>query len=857
MMRKLLAALFIVIISTEVYAQAPILFNTIESSANLIDEKSKSSTPVTFININEEVFSAENLKEGTQLEVNTNTQTSVLTITRISEYMPGLISVRAVSADDPENVFSFTYKEGRLIGLLHESLGENMHFKYSSKEKSNYFTKAEPEALACTVDHDHMDSHFDEHGHHHEKEKAQSDVVNFVAGTTSTPTNIDIMIVYTADAEVAAFLESENIEFVIAQSMNLSQTALDNSGIPITLRLVHTYKTELDLTQPSGEQLRLLTASPSFNPFGIQDGILDEVHALRDQYGADLVTLYSDVSDTGGIAWVGTNRNGSPDFGFSLNRVRQAHNSYTVVHELGHNMGNFHSRTQAVQTAPATGGVFHESVGYQDLVDSIATVMAYTTGGLTRVPYFSNPSLTFDGTILGSNSVSLVTNSSLSLKRIKNAIASYRKTATEAPVSSISTNSIEVNLTTEESINIPITIENTGASLLEYDVDFKKGNNILSKETPNISNTPSFSNNLIYRTSFEGNQGYFVLDFVAVNSWRSFSGSIISIANNFPSHGTQNLRISNSGTGIGRTIFGPYFNSIPFGSYRVLFDIRQSPMEGSSSEQYDIVFLDAKTQQPSVGLRVSGGEIHVLSGSEAGQSIFQSTGVAVSTDAYNQIEININTLENEINYYVDTVLVAEIPFPNSSITPSEVIISSSNLIDGTFLDFDDFTVVQYKNPYPWLTVSSNIGTVSEGGESEIVLNFSSAEVENGTYTTTALINTNEDGVPVYEVPITLNVAKIVSNETDPERADQFRLMQNYPNPFNPSTTIGFSLPQSGNVSLKIYNAIGMEIGTVVNDFYSSGQHEIQFDASALASGVYIYTLEFNGLKQTRKMLLMK
>ncbi len=857
MMRKLLAALFIVIISTEVYAQTPITFNTIESSANLVDEKSKSSTPVTFITINEEVFSEENLKEGTQLEVNTHTQSSVLTITRISEYMPGLISVSAASADDPGNVFSFTYKEGRLIGLLHESLGENMHFKYSSKEKSHYFTEAEPEAFACTVDHDHADYHFDEHGHNHVQEKSQqSDVVNFVAGTTSTPTNIDIMIVYTSNAEVAAFLESEGIEFVIAQSMNLSQTALDNSGIPITLRLVHTYKTEENLTQSSGERLRLLTASPSFNPFGIQDGVLDEVHTLRDEYGADLVTIYDDVSDTGGIAWVGTNRNGSPDFGFSLNRVRQAHNSYTVVHELGHNMGNFHSRTQAVQTAPATGGVFHESVGYQDLVDSIATVMAYTAGGLTRVPYFSNPSQSFDGTVLGSNSVTLVTNSSLSLKRIKNTIASYRKTATEAPSSSISTNSIEVNISPEESVNIPLTIENTGESLLEYDVDFERGSNVLSKSLPGTSNTPTFSSKVVYRTSFESNQGYFVFDFQAVNSWRSFAGPIISIANDDAAHGSQNLRIANSGTG-GRTIFGPYFNALPFASYKALFDIKQSSIEGSDSEQYDIIFLDSKTQQASVGIRVSGGQIHVLSSSEGGQSVFQSTGTAVSTDGYNQIEIDINTFENEVNYYVDTVLVAEIPFTNSAITPSEVIISSSNLIDGTFLDFDDFTVLQYKNPYPWLTVNSNTGTVSEGDDRDVVFSFSSVGVENGTYTTTALINTNEDGVPVYEVPITLNISGVVSNETDPERVDQFQLMQNYPNPFNPTTTISFSLPQSGNVSLKVYNAIGMDMGTLTNDFYSAGQHQVQFDASSLASGIYIYSLEFNGLKQTRKMLLLK
>ncbi|RNC83093.1 MAG: T9SS C-terminal target domain-containing protein [Balneola sp.] len=858
MKRRIFAALFVVIVSIDVHAQTPIAFNTITVDGELPDEKSKASTPVTFISINEEIFSEENLKVGTQLQVNTHTQQSVVTINRVSEYMPGLISVSATSENDPGNVFSFTYKEGRLIGLLHESLGDNTHFDYSSKQKSNYFTKAEPEAYVCTVDHDEFGNHYNGQETLEKKNKAQSDVVNFVAGTTGSSTTIDVMIVYTANAEVAAFLESEGIEFVIAQSMNLSQTALDNSGIPITLRLVHTYKTEENVTQSSGDQLRLLTASPTFNPFGIQDGILDEVHTLRDQYGADLVTLYADVSDTGGIAWVGTNRNGSPDFGFSLNRVRQAHNSYTVVHELGHNMGNFHSRTQAVQTAPVTGGVFQESVGYQDLVDSVATVMAYTTGGLTRIPYFSSSTRSVGTTPLGINSTVLITDASLSLKRIKNAIASYRKTTIDAPTSSVSTNSIEVNLSPEETANISVTIENTGASLLEYDVDFEMGRNILSKQALSTSsNVPSAANTRLFGTGFESGVGFFLSSFEAISSWRTFGGTDITISNEFASQADQHLRLLSTGTGGSKTIFGPFLGSLPFASYRTTFDIKVSSSEQTNNETFDIIFLDGKDQESSSGIRIIGGEIYVLGKNELGQDLYQSSGIMASSDNYNEIEIDVNTFENEINYYIDSVLVAEIPISNFGITPAEIIIASTNLNNGTFLDFDNFKVFRYENPYPWLTVNTNTNTVTEGNSKDIVFTFSSVGVENGTYTTTALINTNEGGVPVYEIPITLNISGVVSNESDPERAEEFQLLQNYPNPFNPSTTISFSLPQSGDVSLKVYNAIGMEMGTLVDEFYSAGQHRVQFDASSLASGIYIYSLEFGGVKQTRKMLLLK
>ncbi|MEK7263690.1 MAG: SdrD B-like domain-containing protein, partial [Bacteroidota bacterium] len=91
-------------------------------------------------------------------------------------------------------------------------------------------------------------------------------------------------------------------------------------------------------------------------------------------------------------------------------------------------------------------------------------------------------------------------------------------------------------------------------------------------------------------------------------------------------------------------------------------------------------------------------------------------------------------------------------------------------------------------------------------------------------------------------------------------ADEFVLEQNYPNPFNPTTAIGFSLVAVGNVSLKIYNVLGQEVATLINnEIMDEGEHEILFDAGALSSGVYFYRLSINGgeFTQTRKLLLMK
>ncbi|NCV27965.1 MAG: T9SS C-terminal target domain-containing protein, partial [Nitrosomonadales bacterium] len=83
------------------------------------------------------------------------------------------------------------------------------------------------------------------------------------------------------------------------------------------------------------------------------------------------------------------------------------------------------------------------------------------------------------------------------------------------------------------------------------------------------------------------------------------------------------------------------------------------------------------------------------------------------------------------------------------------------------------------------------------------------------------------------------------------------LSQNYPNPFNPSTQIEFYLPYAGELSLEVYNLLGQKVATVTNGLYSSGTHSVTFDASALSSGVYVYTLKSGQHMHSRKFTLIK
>lgn len=86
---------------------------------------------------------------------------------------------------------------------------------------------------------------------------------------------------------------------------------------------------------------------------------------------------------------------------------------------------------------------------------------------------------------------------------------------------------------------------------------------------------------------------------------------------------------------------------------------------------------------------------------------------------------------------------------------------------------------------------------------------------------------------------------------------RFSLGQNYPNPFNPSTTISFQIPDRGHVRVAVYDLLGREVSTIVNEVRDPGRHSVAWNASAFASGVYFYRLHAGGYMATRKMILVR
>ncbi|MGD1005601.1 MAG: T9SS type A sorting domain-containing protein [Ignavibacteriaceae bacterium] len=86
---------------------------------------------------------------------------------------------------------------------------------------------------------------------------------------------------------------------------------------------------------------------------------------------------------------------------------------------------------------------------------------------------------------------------------------------------------------------------------------------------------------------------------------------------------------------------------------------------------------------------------------------------------------------------------------------------------------------------------------------------------------------------------------------------EYKLFANYPNPFNPSTIIQYQLPTNGMVTVKVYDILGREVKTLVNDYKTAGNYSVNFDASRLASGIYFYQIRAGNFTSTKKMMYLK
>lgn len=148
-----------------------------------------------------------------------------------------------------------------------------------------------------------------------------------------------------------------------------------------------------------------------------------------------------------------------------------------------------------------------------------------------------------------------------------------------------------------------------------------------------------------------------------------------------------------------------------------------------------------------------------------------------------------------------------------------------------------------------------VSVISSGGEKSSSVSFILNSTVGEPFIGKSVSSTNQQNIGFWYV-------YKQSTITDVEKEDgtiptEFKLEQNYPNPFNPSTIIKIGVPERSNVLLKIYDILGGEVTTLVDEDMEAGWYERSFNASELSSGVYIYRMKAGNFINTKKMLLLK
>ena len=282
-------------------------------------------------------------------------------------------------------------------------------------------------------------------------------------------------------------------------------------------------------------------------------------------------------------------------------------------------------------------------------------------------------------------------------------------------------------------------------------------------------------------------------------------------------------------------------------------------MENNDTQRFIAFHSLAQTKMAAAFMFALNGIPLVYNGQEIGDADYPYTAEYIF---YPGLPINSNDPNNLFPYYQFLIHLRESLPALYGRNYQEVTISPNNYI---------FAFRRWQGNQNTFCLM-NMGNASTNTVVSIPVNQMNLD-STKTYYLTDMLNGNVySGTPKDFSPITIPVsayttrlflfADTVMTVTGVKTAVasvpiRFNLEQNYPNPFNPATTIRFSIPGSGFVSLKVYDILGREVQTLVNENKTAGSYAVQFNGQRYVSGVYIYRVEYNGMAVVKKMVMLK
>jgi len=221
---------------------------------------------------------------------------------------------------------------------------------------------------------------------------------------------------------------------------------------------------------------------------------------------------------------------------------------------------------------------------------------------------------------------------------------------------------------------------------------------------------------------------------------------------------------------------------------------------------------------------------NIFAGTERG--VFLSTNNGTTWTAVNNGLPIVSSDENE-NYYNINSLAA---------SNGGMLFAGTSWSKGLFISTDDGT--------HWIAINEGLPHLNDPDYFWSVTHLA----VDDTYLYAAIGTPGLGSYGIWKRKLSDMPTSVLSSAELPEK---FSLEQNYPNPFNPSTSISFSIPTSEFVSLKVFDVLGSEVATLVNEEKPTGSYKIDFNAANLPSGVYLYKLQAGNITETKKLMLLK
>jgi hypothetical protein len=260
---------------------------------------------------------------------------------------------------------------------------------------------------------------------------------------------------------------------------------------------------------------------------------------------------------------------------------------------------------------------------------------------------------------------------------------------------------------------------------------------------------------------------------------------------------------------------------------------------------------------------------------------YDTTALRIYREAmpgYNVVGINCNSIIGSLGaihcimkevgvfnpVWISHAKMDSVVYDEDSIAIKAVIKTKSGVAEASIYWTTDTTLGFNSSNMQFVSGDSAVGFIPAQIDSTVIYYYISATSNSGRTVTKPIVAPNG----FYKFVIENSVTEVKDNS----QPEEFYLYQNYPNPFNPSTKIKFTIPQSPlsfgeglGVRLVVYDVLGNEVATLVNEEKPAGSYEVEFNASGLSSGVYFYRLSTNNPStgsghsfiQTKKMILLR